>query len=302
MTGMPYALEVGALFNAIADTYNAMGVSDRQAALDDLYTKQDFIDLAYFPGDSKAAGAVSKTPFPKDLDDLFQPAPDREQKRVDHMKNDWLGDPTLKKPTGWWSAWRGDTKGIIRETLIRALEVSLGYDHNQRGYVDAGGGARKLGTTSVLPGGAKPWPAERRRWELEFLWTCGSPRFDGWVYWRQSRGKVVTVVFTTPGPQTPAGDSKLSLKLTDPSPLINPSNDYKSPAIGSRHATGLWVVGHEEVKNVPAKTFFSAFERLGKFVQEIASLGAAAYVDGTGSPIVAVQPSVYDGGVDPAWS
>src|SRR5580693_6032643 len=51
---------------------------------------------------------------------------------ADHIDKDWFGikpgsqsDPTSR----YWSYWEGDAQGIVRETIVRAIEIALGLDH-----------------------------------------------------------------------------------------------------------------------------------------------------------------------------
>ena len=67
-----------------------------------------------------------------------------EDQRKDHQNRHWYGKtylgPGLWGPqqpfnavthprTGFWHNWYGDAEGIVRETYIRAIEVSLGIPH-----------------------------------------------------------------------------------------------------------------------------------------------------------------------------
>ncbi len=94
-----------------------------------------------------------------------------------HLNQHWFGKGAGSQnanTTGWWNGWKGDAEGVMRQTLIRALEVSLGVEH-----------------------GRDPVPANRtRHLPLDFYWVCGVPRLESYISWNSNQ---VTVVVITPG-------------------------------------------------------------------------------------------------------
>ena len=60
---------------------------------------------------------------------------------ADHIDLDWFGikpDAGDESPTSrYWYYWQGDAQAIVRETMIRTIEVALGLDHGEAGR-DAG--------------------------------------------------------------------------------------------------------------------------------------------------------------------
>ena len=82
--------------------------------------------------------------------------------------------------TGFWVQYFGNVEEIVRQTLIRTIEVSLGLQHGED--VPSGGPRR------VLP--------------IELFWKCPQRWFEGWVTWRwdETHGTgQVTTMFATPG-------------------------------------------------------------------------------------------------------
>jgi hypothetical protein len=162
---------------------------------------------------------------------------------ADHFATDWLGyegsppkrsktawNAGAPKTTGWWSAWSGDAEGVLRETMIRAIEVSLGLLH-----------------------GADP-AASTRQWHLTFLWTCGAPTLQGWVSWWDYSAKngngngahgggdgVVNVILSTPGNGKPLCATPYRSDDEDPDGYaVNPTD-----AIGEN---GMWVIAEQKTE------------------------------------------------------
>lgn len=203
MAGMPHVVETGPLFSKLSDRYSAADIPTRLGLLTHLYNNPLVVPESgnLNSGTSTLDASMEDTT----LDPLAAATP-TEADRTNHVNTHWYGlevlagtvhprQPAGLTSTGWWNKWRGDAHGIMRETLIRALEVSLGLDH--------------LGEAPD-PDDVEP----ERCWQIHFLWVCGSPKFEGWLHWRKnmpdpSQGGVVTVVFSTPG----NSESPLSLTL-----------------------------------------------------------------------------------------
>lgn len=79
----------------------------------------------------------------------------------------WFGKP------GYWLDYTGDVDGVVRTTLLFALEAASGVE---------------CGTP--LPEG----PFDRR---VELLWHCGQRWFEAWVGWNDP-SDAVSVLFATP--------------------------------------------------------------------------------------------------------
>ena len=193
--------------------------------------------------------------------------------------------------TGWWSRWRGDAFNIFRQTLIRAIEVSLGLDADEPVTLDSQGD-----------------PVVDRVWPIEFLWICGAPKFDGWVSWRDFGGAGhVTVLLVTPAiaDPAPAGlNPGISLSLRPQSGgTVSTGPDYQE--ILANHSTagqrvGLWVIGHDVSAVVPEGVLVNGPPPYpspdGDWLIEESEQVAGQLVVGFGD-IVTVQPAEDDGGI-----
>jgi len=215
------------------------------------------------------------------------------------------------RPTGYWIGYYGSVESILRETLIRAVEVSLGIEHLQ--------------PVPLRHGVLSP----PRRWPIEMFWKCSNPWYEGWVTWRRQRlgGSVpvsgagpqietgqVTVVLASPG------DNRNRL-IHDSTAPPNPwGPDMVNPARASTDQ-GMWVVSHRRHRpHVQQRTFVVkpgtpvndvlvlARQRYAKVfgaptagpVWEFPQIGTlwAGSVTGAGKPeIVVVAPPYVDGGV-----
>ncbi len=261
MPGMPYHLEKGPILSVLesfANGGNAGSAATRhgkmRTVLDRL--RDSSVALTAVGGlDSTNLNGGSSNPW------------STYQQRADHINHDWFGitatgaqpgfDATNPQPTGFWVNYYGDVEGIVRETLIRALEVALGVDHDQ------------------------PSSTASRYWRIELFWKCPNPWFEGWVTWRSEPnatvGGQVTVILATPG--------NGGWVYPDPSAGRNPVIDPVSP----QDDRGMWIVthrGHQEfVVNTSVETPPGSVP--------IPSLGA--FWAGT-TPLVTVAPSFGDGG------
>jgi hypothetical protein len=204
---MPYLLDKGPYFEVIEDILS--NGARRIAALGALRNGAPLAGLVGFDSDSLSGDGQTM------------------EYRVDHLYKDWFGmiqdttpGPWHKQPgvfpTGFWRGYQGDPEAILRETMERAIELSLG----------------------LAPGAALPSPnATARDWPIDVYWICQGPWFQCWVLWREGATSAtghVTVLITT-RPVNP----------NDP-PYTAP--DYESPpAPGVRNNhRGMWVIGHED--------------------------------------------------------
>jgi hypothetical protein len=144
---------------------------------------------------------------------------------ADHIDKDWFGikpgsqsDPTSR----YWPYWEGDAQGIVRETIVRAIEIALGLDHD-----DA--------APEELP----------RQWHVSLLTACGIRWFEGWVSWRRVGDGAgdghVTVFLLTPSHGKPAEPSLL--RPSDSSRQTPPGEPYQVNPTRAEGAQGLWAVG-----------------------------------------------------------
>ena len=133
-----------------------------------------------------------------------QPRPEAVEE-LRHIRVHWLGNPAkatagpmympsnlgTTSATGWWAGWDGDAHEIVRQTTQRAYQVALGIEDS------------KLANLPSANAVARCWP-------ITFVWTCGSPMFQGFVIWDKhptvagaaasvpDRNGHVTVIFSTP--------------------------------------------------------------------------------------------------------
>jgi hypothetical protein len=296
---MPHAMEKGGTLSVIESFVN--GSKERALkALRDLRAGVPVVDI----------GALSSQ-------NLYQGTPwqDREA-LVRRISIDWWGmkegarDPnnqptyTKQQPwstsnptTGFWLHWHGDAEGVFRETMIRALEVSLGMAHEK---------------TQAFDPAPKPVnDAPTRHWPISIYWNCPHPWYEGWVCWlrhdetpaqqkAERAGRVIVVV------HTPAHGGPHSSPLFN-SPVrysgLAPGQPYQLyPTGDAPNVNGMWVVsqlfhapwdypsGDAEAgistNNAPSGSAQWSPPVLGR---PHASVG----------PVVVVAPSERDGGVMP---
>ena len=186
--------------------------------------------------------------------------------------------------TGFWFQYHGDVHGILRETLIRAIEVSLGLDNDEE------------------PSG----PPERRM-PIELFWKCPQRWVEGWVTWRWERANSigqVTVLLATPGVGKPildnptkGRDARLPTGSTLPggeeapgAHLVGPG---PTPGQVEQYPKGMWVVSHTEHAQLPA-TPQSGPSGAGQWGPPTFGPSCVGVGD-----LVVVQPAESEGGVDP---
>lgn len=139
------------------------------------------------------------------------------------LEEDWLGIPPVpgRGTTGYWVGYTGDVDGVLREGLIRAIEVSLGLAHDAS-------------------------PAEATRgWPVDVQWKCPNPYFEVWVTWRrhqEGRGQVNLLIATPPDRVNrlvtePRFPPPVSGVPPVPTPLAEPTT--------ADDQQGMWLVTHE---------------------------------------------------------
>jgi hypothetical protein len=216
MPGMPYHLEKGPLLSVLDDFCNRGDDQRLLRALGRLRAGDRLRDIGAF-----------------DSPNLYNPAwpwpYDAEPNLADHFDDHWLGRPGPDH----WLFYTGPVEAIMRETLIRAIELAMGVVHEPENF--------------------EPTVATRH-WTIDFWWKCPQPWFEGWITWRRincgcedpdddhedcSRGHVI-VLFATP--------SDDGVVLDDPTAeatLVGPNVTHASE--------GSWLIAaakHERVNLV----------------------------------------------------
>jgi hypothetical protein len=301
---MPYHLEKGHYLLLIEATLNEgiEAVVDHDAVINFPGLQRRYSMLRYMrevvarpcslqTGESETDGLLTWPDFMDDGDVGFPIS------RI--MAEDWFGyrirpDGTLdtrpnpNKPTGMWDGYQGNVERIVATTLVRAIEVSLGLDHD-----------------APIPSREPP-----RSWPLYFFFKCQQPFFEGWVTWqchsvhRRAAGQV-TVMFATPGHNHPVSDHPVPI---DPDgdhkdnfvPTLRNDGEFREEPVsapahdpdGKPHQ-GVWVVTHRDHKklNVFDTSVPSSYLEWGPPLLPI--IAPENFCD-----IVTVQPAARSGGVD----
>jgi hypothetical protein len=253
MTGgpMPYVMDTGPYLSVLEDRLN--NPATRAAILTSLRTGALVSSIAGL--DSRSLD-----------DDLKTPA-----QRIAVLNQCWFGmtpragggwDPAPPGafPTGFWNGYQGDPHAILRDGLIRAIEVSLGVDH-----------------------GVDP-VHHTREWPIEVSWVCQGPFFQCWVTWMKSpTGGHVSLTITTPAAKGLPVDARITRDVE--------KQEYKSPPPSNAFAAarGQWVVGHEDyTKTVKYSTIGSTIGVIKEPHVEWRAKNAA---------VKCVRPAEWEGGV-----
>ena len=208
------------------------------------------------------------------------------------LDEDWLGIPPVagQETTGYWVGYQGNVDGVLREGLIRAIEVSLGIAH---------------GASPVDP---------PRDWPVDVQWKCPNPYFEVWVTWRrhpEGRGQVNLLIATPP--------DHVNRLITEPRfpPPVNGVPPVPTPLAEpttADEAQGMWLVTHEHhAPLVHHRRIDTTGTREAELVQVNTGersplpgleentwdipIPSTVWVD-TGD-VVVVAPPTYAGGVDP---
>jgi hypothetical protein len=219
------------------------------------------------------------------------------------LEQDWIGNGASGPPgeaTGYWVGYQGDVEGVLREGLIRTIEVSLGLARH-----------------------AEPAHATRS-WPVQVHWKCPNPYFEVWVAWREhddtARGGQVDVVIATPPdkanrlttrplfpPAPPAGEAAVPTPLGDPT--ARPETDATA-------TVGMWLVTHErhrlglsDERIAVAGGVRLGFETERGMTGGLVGLPEGEWLVPTPSTfwvdegdVVVVAPPSYAGGADPGRS
>jgi hypothetical protein len=172
----------------------------------------------------------------------------------------WVPNPSPGTMTSGFPNYTGNVEAILKETYIRAMEVSLGLEHAE--------------TLAQQP------PERARFWPIEVLWKCPTAWVEGWVTWQRA----------------PDGSGHVTLHLLTPSHnhyvLTSPGDgrDAEVNPTSSACANGMWVITHQ--KNKMSMTYRIDYSEFGNWTTPT----YGPVYQGTG-PIVVVSPSEKDGGV-----
>jgi hypothetical protein len=205
---MPYTLTRGPLLTLLENALNPESSAERVARDEVLTMLRGGTPLAQIPWVTSTP--VRNVAIPGTTLDI-------------RLEEDWLGIPPVpgQGTTGYWVGYKGDVDGVLREGLIRAIEVSLGIAHDDS-------------------------PAEATRdWPVDVQWKCPNPYFEVWVTWRRhpdDRGQVNVLIATPPDrvnrlvteprfPPPAAGIPPV------PTPLAEPTT--------ADDTQGMWLVAHE---------------------------------------------------------
>jgi hypothetical protein len=221
-----------------------------------------------------------------------------------HQNHDWYGmnlnpvtgkwDPQPpfsqgNRTTGYWHNWYGNPDLIMRETFIRAIEVSLGVPHDPK----------NLDTTSIAV-------AKKHEWPIEVFWRCPAPWFETWVTWRgtenpgQSTDKTGHVTVHV---HSPSHDNAALIESPIRSAPDNARAEYKDepntpngPYLSSdNRERGMWVIAHRNQD--PVIPIFGPITTAVGQIWGLPNFGSGYHSHGE---IVAVQPNEPDGGVKAA--
>ena len=186
-----------------------------------------------------------------------------------HINRDWFGlsddGSSSITPadgcTGAWQGWRGDAEGIVREALIRGIEVSLGLDHlswtGDRPEPLQDYGIGSYGTPRNLP--------------MEFWCVAPFPYLQAAVSWRDSsEGGCVEIDWLVPAA---AGQEFLSeLGASTGHFAVDPPNPG-----GESAGCGSWIVGQAQTQPQAG--------------------GGGQSIQVSSGAVVVVQPTLEAGGV-----
>jgi hypothetical protein len=216
---MPYTLSKGPILAVLEDLLNPETPAEIQRLCAGLVMLREGVPLTEIGlVDSTNIKVEASTPEPLDerLNEYWF------GKEEDEDTGEWEPQPPFgprHHTTGYWSDYYGDVENILRETMIRTIEVSLG--------IDAGGD-----------------PAQAsRHWDVEVFWKCGNPWVEGWVTWRRNRrhrdeGQVTTIIATPT-------DTKNQIR-THPARPPHRAAPLEVPKAAPQADHGMWLVTQPE--------------------------------------------------------
>ena len=238
---------------------------------------------------------------------LDYPPYDTTDKRRKHVEEDWWGhtatnplgtqwsdkqpDYAVKPTTGFWKHWYGNAEGVFRETMIRALAISLGLPREDPAVTNEYRGSAR---PPAMRGGSQHWP-------ISILWKCPCPWYEGWIEFKESpkpwwcpgpkRGHV-TVVLSTPSHGVKLYDTPIRPSNAR-SVRDDPYHAYQKNPVEPSGPEGLWVVSQSLHTLMPNPVPTSPYP--GEWGPP--TLGEPVLSTG---PVVCVAPAVPDGGASPS--
>jgi hypothetical protein len=284
---MPYTTEKSMVFQVVESWLNG----SREVALQAMWDLLDGRSIADLP--------------PLDSTTLNYPPYATPALRRKHVEEDWWGreqnptgqwegqdpyDPVNNPTTGFWKHWYGDAEPVFRETMIRALAISLGVPRESGQDTDKYHGKRR---PVKLRGGTQHWP-------ISILWKCPSPWYEGWIEFKAYGGRAraqandghVTVVLTTPSHGVKLYTSPIR-PVGSPTVVNDPYNAYALNPTEPAGPEGLWVVSqaaHVQIPTPPPTATPPGSWTPPTLGQPVLSVGS----------VVCVSPAVGDGGAAPS--
>jgi len=281
---MPYTLTRGPLLTLLENALNPADAAETTIRNNTLASLRAPAPMATIPWVTSAQ--VSGVAIPRAPLDI-------------RLDEDWLGlgDPPGQGTTGYWVGYKGNVDAVLREGLIRAIEVSIGIPHD---------GSPEEAT---------------RAWPVDIQWKCPNPYFEVWVTWRRhtadgSEGQVTMLIATPP--------DRVNRLVTEPRlppapPTGVPSAIIPLPEpIQATDKQGMWLVTHEhhlpgvcdllvdttgesetEVLDVTPGAHLLSIRELDSNTW-IIPMPSTSWEDS--GPVVVVAPPAYAGGADPARS
>jgi len=302
---MPYVLDKGPYFSVV------------ESRLDNLPTRaQALLDLRAMAAANGQGppGTMVADICGFDSKNLGSPNPPTGDHRTPaarkrHLNEDWFGmsdasgvwrkqPPPLNASTGCWANYAGDAEAILREGMIRAIEVSF----------DIPTGGPPPADVHAIPqwNQAVAWQANHsptsRHWPIDVTWICQGPFFQCWVTWRRLNdsptGGHVNVLITTPAtePSPMTAPYPITARITRPIPpdTTPPGPDYHCPPVATAAHTGdrgIWVIGHENYRQIPMPSTGGT----NSGGMNMPSLGWVPL----DTAVVVVEPAEWEGGVVP---
>jgi hypothetical protein len=285
---MPYTLTKGPLLTLLENTLNPRGpqeIDTRNDALRALRNGDDITSVPWVTSPAVGSVAVPQDPLSIRLD------------------RDWFGKvrngpswdpqpPFSGQTTGYWVGYYGLVEEVLREGVIRTMEVSLGITREED-------------------------PEEaRRHWPVDVNWKCPNPYFEVWVTWRRhhaepSQGQVNMLIATPPDKS-----NRLVTRPTFPPPPKPPRVPVATPLdppVRADGPQGMWLITRDNhvQHTVDQKVRFAGgrHELEEPLRDEVAALLGLApdqwaipmpstFWEDQGD-VVVVAPPDYAGGADP---
>lgn len=249
MPGMPFHLEKGHALMALEDLVNAPQHREVLATVwEGLRSGTPLGDV--FSGLTQHAGQ---------LDDYGgQPLVTAEGGLGKFVSGAWFG----QGKDAYWLDYEGDVDGIVRETLLFAMELA-GPDVDR----------------------TKPLPADPFARPIELFWHCGQRWFEAWITW-ESTTSPIRILFATP-PHA-AGDVLASV-------LDAPAGQVTSVTASTANADRDMVLV-TEAEHTERRSLTLTFWPTGQFVVPLPTVGSAW--DGGGT-VGAFSIHAHSGGVRP---